>query len=177
MGKKIIIIYKSKTGFTEKYAHWIAESLHCDAVSFEKLNSSEITHYDTVIFGGGIHAGRINEIKFLEDNASLLLGKKIVVFATGATAAIPELIGKFEKDNIPQGMGITFFYFQSGINYERMHGKDRFLMGTLKTILKVKRNKTDTDRNTLNAIQNSYDYSNHSQIKYLCNFVNAIENI
>lgn len=27
---RILLIYKSKTGFTEKYANWITEELKCD---------------------------------------------------------------------------------------------------------------------------------------------------
>lgn len=55
---KKIVVYKSRTGFTEKYAHWIAEDLHCDAVSLEKISASQMSRYDVIIFGGGIHAGR-----------------------------------------------------------------------------------------------------------------------
>ena len=32
-----IVVYTSKTGFTEKYAKWIAEELQCEAVSLKKL--------------------------------------------------------------------------------------------------------------------------------------------
>jgi menaquinone-dependent protoporphyrinogen IX oxidase len=174
-GKKIIVIYKSKTGFTEKYAHWIVDDLQCDIVSLEKFSIAEMAQYDIVIFGGGIYEGRINGIKFVKNNISFLAGKIIIVFATGATAPIPEEIKRFEKDNIPQGMDITFFYFQSGMNYERVRGADRLLMGALKTVLKVKKNKSDIERGTLDAIQNSYDYSSHSKIKPLCNCINAIE--
>lgn len=170
-GKKIIVIYKSKTGFTEKYAHWIADDLQCDIVSLEKSIITGMAQYDIVIFGGGIHAGKIKGIKLFKNNISFIKDKKIIVFATGATAPIPEEIERFEKDNIPQGMDITFFYFQSGINYERMQGSDRLLMGVLKTVLKVKKNKSDTEQGTLDAIQNSYDYSNHSQIEPLCNYI------
>lgn len=31
-----LIIYKSKTGFTKRYATWIAEELHADLIPFEK---------------------------------------------------------------------------------------------------------------------------------------------
>jgi hypothetical protein len=174
-GKKIIVIYKSKTGFTEKYAHWIADDLQCDIVSLEKFSIAEIPRYDIVIFGGGIYAGRINGIKFVKNNISFSEGKKIIVFATGATAPMPEEIERFEKDNIPHGMDITFFYFQSGMNYERVHGTDRLLMGALKTVLKVKKNKSDIERGTLEAIQTSYDYSSRNQIKPLCDFINEIK--
>lgn len=49
-------------------------------------------------------------IKFIKNNISFFAGKKIIVFATGATAPIPEEVERFEKDNIPQRMDIAFFY-------------------------------------------------------------------
>ena len=86
---KSIVVYKSKTGFTEKYAQWIADDLHCDAVCLEKFSISEVARYDALIFGGGIHAGKINGIRFIRNNLPLFAGKKMIVFATGATAPIP----------------------------------------------------------------------------------------
>ena len=35
--KKIIVLYKSKTGFSKKYAHWIAETLNCDIASLDNF--------------------------------------------------------------------------------------------------------------------------------------------
>ena len=172
---KTIVVYKSKTGFTEKYAHWIAEALHCDIVCLEKFNIAKLAHYDVIILGGGIHAGRISGINFIKDNATSFTEKKIIVFATGATAPIPEEIERFRKDNIPQGMNIAFFYFQSGMNYARMNGTDRLMMTTLKTVLKLKKNKSAIEQGTMDAIRSSYDYSNSNQIEPLVNYINAIE--
>ncbi len=172
---KKVVVYKSKTGFTEKYAHWIAENLHCDAVCLERFVISEAAQYDVIIFGGGIHAGRINGIKFIKNNVLLLAKKKIIVFATGATPSISEEVERFRKDNIPDGMDIAFFYFQSGMNYARMGGADKLLMGMLKAVLSVKKSKSDIEQGTINAIENSYDYSSQSQIEPLINFVDTIQ--
>ena len=169
--KKIIVVYKSKSGFTKKYAQWIANDLHCDLVCLENCNITEIERYDVVIFGGGLHAGKINGIKFIQKKIPLLAGKEIIVFATGATAPIPEEIERFKKDNIPQDLDITFFYFQSGLKYASMSVTDKLLMGGLKTFLKAKKPKTDTEQGTLDSIQSSYDYSNHSQIGPLINYI------
>ncbi|HOE56241.1 MAG TPA: flavodoxin domain-containing protein [Bacillota bacterium] len=57
-GKKAIVIYKSKTGFTEKYANWIADDLQCDIVCLEEFNAAEISRYSIVVFGGGMHAAK-----------------------------------------------------------------------------------------------------------------------
>ncbi len=168
-----IIVYKSQTGFTEKYAHWIAEDLHCDIVSLEKFNFSKTSPYDVVIFGGGIHAGTINGIRYF-NNISSMKSKKIIVFATGATPAIPEEIERFRKANIPSGEDIAFFYFQSGMNYAKMRGTDKMMMGMLKAFLKLKKNKSDVEKGAADAIRDSYDCSDRNQILPLVNHVNAI---
>jgi hypothetical protein len=60
------------------------------------------------------------------------------------------------------------------MNYIKMHSADKLLMGALKTVLKVKKNKSDIEQGTLDAIQTSYDYSSRSQIDPLTSYVNAI---
>lgn len=172
---KKIVVYKSNTGFTEKYAHWIAEDLCCDAVRLEQISTSEMSQYDVVILGGGIHAGRINGIRYIKKNISSMKIKRIIIFATGATPAIPEEIERFRKTNIPYGKDIEFFYFQSGMNYTKMHGTDKMLIGMLKAFLKMKKSKSDVEKGTADAIQNSYDYSNRNQLTPLINYVNSIK--
>lgn len=36
MNRKILVIYLSKTGFTERYARWIGQALPCDLVPYQK---------------------------------------------------------------------------------------------------------------------------------------------
>jgi menaquinone-dependent protoporphyrinogen IX oxidase len=171
---KKVVVYKSKTGFTQKYAYWIAEDLHCEVINLEKFSISEADQYDIIIFGGGIHAGRINGIKFIQNNLSLLSNKKLIVFATGATPPIDKEVERFRQNNIPNTIDIAFFYFQSGMNYTRMGGTDKLLMGMLKAVLNAKKNKSDVEQGTIDAIQNSYDYSSQSQIEPLISYINAI---
>lgn len=174
---KIIVIYKSNTGFTKKYANWISQELRCDAVSLREISSVNLKQFDIVIFGGGIHAGRINGISFIKNNMFSLKEKKVIVFATGATAPIPNEIERFKNSNIPHNKNIAFFYFQSGLNYADMHGLDKVLMGLLKTALKMKKNKSESEQGTADAIQSSYDFSNRDQLEPLISFINELKNI
>lgn len=170
-----IVIYKSNTGFTEIYALWIAEELNCDVISLEKIKCSQLNQYSMVIFGGGIHAGSINGMRFLKNNLASMSNAKLIVFATGATPAIPEEIERFRKVNIPPDIDIAFFYFQSGMNYSRMHGSDKLMMGMLKAFLKMKRTKSDVERGAADAIQHSYDCSDRNQITPLINYIRTLE--
>jgi Flavodoxin len=168
-----VVVYKSKTGFTEKYARWIAEDLHCDAISMEEFKISQAAPYDVIVFGGAIHAGRIDGLNFILKHISQFSNKKLIVFATGATPPINEEVEKFRRSNFPNNLDIPFFYFQSGINYEKMRGLDKQLMKILKAVLKAKKDKSDIDQGTLDALQNSYDFSNRSFIEPLVCFINA----
>ena len=53
---KIIVVYKSKTGFSEQYAKWIQTALNCDIIPLNQLKTLE--GYDLVIYGAGLMAGR-----------------------------------------------------------------------------------------------------------------------
>lgn len=41
MNNKSLIIYKSKTGFTERFAEWICEELSCDMISYKENFTDE----------------------------------------------------------------------------------------------------------------------------------------
>ena len=51
-----IIIYKSKYGSTETYAHWIAEALSCEMRDAKSVKIDDLLKYDTIIYGGGLYA-------------------------------------------------------------------------------------------------------------------------
>ena len=84
---------------------------------------------------------------------------------------IEEEIKKVRKDNSLDD--IDFFYFQGGLNYEKMGIMDRVLMTGLKGFLRFKRNKTQMEQITCEAIKSSYDNSSQEQIRPLVEFVNA----
>ena len=91
---KILIIYKSKTGFTKKYAEWIREETDAEIIPFKRKNKVSLNLYDTIIFGAPFHAGKISGLNWLKKKLPELKNKKIIVFATGASPAQDEEIKK-----------------------------------------------------------------------------------
>lgn len=82
---KTIVVYESVYGHTEQYAQWIAKALACDVRKAEGITDQALEAYDTVIFGGPIYAGRIKGIKWLQEHAKTLAGKRLLLFTTGMT--------------------------------------------------------------------------------------------
>lgn len=137
---KTVVIYKSKTGYTKKYAEWIAEGLVADIFEVSKVTENILRNYDTVIYGGSLHAVGINGIRFIIQNIDKLKDKKVVVFATGASPSRKDAIIEVKNKNFTseQQKLIQFYYLRGGFDYKKLKAFDKMLMLLLKW--KLKRN-------------------------------------
>jgi len=174
---KAIVIYKSKTGFTKKYAEWIAKDLLADIFEISKVNIDMLTEYDTLIYGGSLYAVGINGVKLIKQNIDTLKDKKLVVFATGASPPREEVINEVRNKNFTaeQQKYIKFFYFRGGFNYSKLNLFDKFLMTLLKWKIKNKKKDTlTTDEIGMLAIyEKSVDFTKKEHITAIINYVNT----
>ena len=70
--KRTLVIYKSNNGFVKKYAKWISQALSADMIEVSKANPSKLSFYDTMIYGGSLHAVGIIGLKFVKKNLDKL---------------------------------------------------------------------------------------------------------
>lgn len=159
---KGIVVYKSKTGFTKRYATWIANQLEWEMVSIEDFYNKSVEVYDCIIFGSRVHAGKVDGLKKVK---ALIRGnakRKLIVFATGGTPiAVTDRINQiweasFTSEELEQ---IPHFYMQSGLNYDEMGTTDRVIMKALARFLGKKEHKNQEDVGCEQAIGSSYDIS------------------
>ena len=47
--ERIVVIYKSKSGFSPKYAEWIAQALGCPMLENKGLTLTDLEPWDTII--------------------------------------------------------------------------------------------------------------------------------
>lgn len=162
-----VVVYTSETGFTKKYAGWIAEELKCAAMEIKDWKKQKPSDYQTVIYGGGFYAGSIKGLKKVKEQMRAYPDVKLIVFATGATPAeSKEIIQKAmdanfteeEKKNIPA------FYFQSGLNYENMGVKYKIMMKMFAKMMKKKADKTPEEQLMAEMLTHSFDYSKKENI-------------
>lgn len=177
---KKVVVYKSKTGFTKRYAEWIAEELSCDCFDYEKTSKSILQKYNYIIFGSRIHAGKIDGLKKFKSEYVDNTMSKLLVFATGGTPQIEKNVidsiwkasfSEIDLENIPH------FYMQGGLNYEKMGFADRMVMKSLAKMLKMKANKNSVENGTEQAIGSSYDCSSREQIMPLIQYIKLQEQI
>lgn len=164
---KAIIIYNSKTGFTERYAGWLAKQLNCETVRYRDRNKTDLIEYDTVIYAGSVHAGLIRGLKWFKKQLPLLEGKKKIVLAVGAMPAGEEMAANVASANFTQEeLGdIRLFYLPGGLCYEKMGVFDRLFMKLFRKMLASRKNPSAEEAETAKAISHSYDIADRAYLE------------
>lgn len=54
MPMKTIVIYTSQTGFTKRYAEWIAEATQADCFDLSAAKKKDLATYEAIIFVVGL---------------------------------------------------------------------------------------------------------------------------
>ena len=169
---EIIIYYNSKTGFTKKYADWIAEELKCSILPYRDFIKNAPNKNSIVIFGSRLHAGKI---EYLNKVKSCFADKQnLIVFVTGATPAAETTViekmweANFTNDEIKI---IPHFYLQSGLNYAKLGFIDRNIMKIVSKLVDGKKNKNETENGFSQAIKTSHDISSREYITPLLKYI------
>jgi menaquinone-dependent protoporphyrinogen IX oxidase len=173
---KILVAYKSKTGFTEKYARWIAEELKADIFDYHKVKQSKLERYDIIIYGGSLHAVGIIGVKIITQNLNKLKDKKVIVFAVGASPFRQEVIKKVRDENFSKEEQeyIKFYYLRGGFNYNKLPLWDKILMKLLQMKLKRKKILTPDDKGLLNAYKKPVDFTWKGNIAEIVSYVQSL---
>lgn len=161
---KKIVVYQSGTGFTAKYAGWIAEELGCEAKEYKKVSKGELEEYDMVIYGGWLMANMVvgyNKIK----EQSL---KNVVVFGVGMSVPGEQLTATIaEQNKIPAE---KLFYFEGGYNPKKVGFFKKLMMNMIKKSIEQKAEKTEADLHMLETFQGA-DNTNRQAIRPLVELV------
>lgn len=135
--QKTGVIYCSKTGFTRKYAEWLAEALGCEAIPYHQAVKTNWTDCDTVIFASWFHAGRIQKLDWFKRLP--LTGKARIVAAVGAMPAdAPEVQAALRSNFADDWAQFRVFYLPGGLCYEKMGAADRALMAIFRRMVRQK---------------------------------------
>lgn len=169
---RTVVIYYSKTGFTERYAKWISEELACESVSYENKDSIRLDQYDRILFGGGFHAGKINGLKWLKEKLPQLQEREVIVFATGAMPPEAPDVERAMRANftVEQWDQIKTFYLWGGLCYEKMSFGDRLMMAVFRKILKAQ-----GQAEMLQVVSSSYDRTSKDCLTPLLRYCNEVD--
>lgn len=164
---KTIVIYNSKTGFTKRYAHWIADATGADCLELSEVKKKNLTAYEAIIFGGWACAGGISKLSWFKGNIDTWADKKLIVFCVGASPMDSPDIESSLKHNFTESQWekLHVFYCPGGLNYEKMSTPSKLMMKMFIKALKAKKDKTQADEEMIKIISSSYDISDKKYIE------------
>ena len=136
-----VIIYKSKTGHTERYARMLSKELNIPCYSY---NDAKVSENDEIIFLSYIYAYKIMGL------SKILKRYKVkVVIAVGALGYSKDYLNTLKDVN---NIKLPFFYLRGGIDYSKLNFFfSKFLPVIGKDIAK-------DDKELLNLFKNGGDF-------------------
>lgn len=175
---KGLIIYSSTTGFTEKYAKWLAEKLQADLLTINEATKKPDTFfevYEALVYGGWALAGKIHKSKWFLDRLEHWKGKRLALFCVGASPSenVEEVREALSQVLTPkQAQYAKVFYCPGGLNYERMPITYRMAMRTFAFVMKRK-HPEDTKMHRI--LSTSYDNSDPVHLDPIVEYLTITE--
>ena len=158
---KKLVVYQSSTGFTAKYATWIAKALSCEARELKRVKMQEVAECDCIIFGGGIMGGMITGL----DKIQKMNPKQLIVFAVGASSESEENLDNLRKQNHLEQ--VPLYYFEGGLAFEKMSFFPKTMLKMMGKSVAKKENKTPQEEEMAKLFAGSFDHSDEAKIKPL----------
>ncbi len=164
---KIVVIYNSQTGFTKRYAEWIAEATGADCLELSAAKKKDLTAYEAIVFGGWACAGGISKIGWFKGNIDKWADKKLIAFCVGGSPIEnPEIEAALNQNfNESERKRVKTFYCPGGFNYEKMSAPSKLMMKMFIKMLKAKKDKTEAEQVMVKMISSSYDISDKKYIE------------
>jgi menaquinone-dependent protoporphyrinogen IX oxidase len=174
---KKVVIYKSISGFTKKYAEWIAQELRADLLGVKKIDIDILLKYDTIIYGGSLHAVGISGANIIKNNLNELRDKNIIIFTTGASPPKESTISEVRDCNfsLEEQKQIQFYYFRGGFDFNKLNLINKILMTLFKWRIQLKRDKTSDEKGMLAAYSKPVDFTKKENIKELLEYVRSLK--
>jgi menaquinone-dependent protoporphyrinogen IX oxidase len=174
---KAIVLYRSLSGFTKRYAEWIAEDLGADLYDCRERGIRPLSDYDLVVHCGSLHRGGINGIEVVKRNLVALAGKRVVVLVVGGSAnregiAEEVLAANFTEE---QRMRVRLFYLRGGFDLRKLNMKNRILMALkIRQLRKKEAESLEADeRDLLAAYANPADVTDRAGIRPLVDYARS----
>ncbi len=123
-----LILYSSRGGTALAYAERLSGMRDCDIMEAKDAKLTQLRAYETIIWMGGVYAGRIEGLETLQKYHKKLTDQRLAIFAIGAA------VDEFEaKIDLPGELSeIPLFYGRGRWNLKSMGWKDQMMIGMLR---------------------------------------------
>ena len=173
---KTLIVYTSQTGFTKRYADWLAEELQADVMTLEEAKKQDTQYFDTadvIIYGGWAMGGKIVNCEWFTQRIPDWKEKKLVLFCVGASPnENPEVdVALHNALTDEERKYANAFYCQGGISYEKMKLPMKLAMKAFASMVRKKKDATEQEKIMGEMLSKSYDIADKMYINPIVDYV------
>ena len=164
---KTLVLFTSQTGFTKRYAEWIADRMRADIFDLKDVQKNDdgfFAQYGSIVYAGWVMAGKVAKANWFLDRSRNWTDKQLVLVAVGGgTIDAPETDAAMKALlTEEQSSYIKTFYCQGGFNYEMMNVPSKLAMKAFVGALKKSRDARSRE------LAASFDHScDMSDIKFI----------
>ena len=172
----LYVVYKSISGFTKRYAQWLAEELKAECYELTAFRNIGVQENDTVLYGGSMHAVGINGFQEIKKQLAKKRIKQLIVFAVGASPKIQGLEDEIIEANFTaqDKQNIRLFYLRGGFDYSKLDFKNKVLMKLLQIKLRMKKVRTSDEQGMLAAYTKPLDVAKKENIYEIVEYTKTI---
>lgn len=172
---KAVVIYTSQTGFTKRYAEWLAEAADADCLELSDAKEKELSAYDAIIFGGWARAGGISGLDWFKGKLDRWASKRLAVFCVGASPVDSPDVAVALRRNFSDAERerVKAFYCPGGIDYERLPVPSRLLLRAFAAAMRSKRDKSEAERVMAEMLSSSYDISDRRYLEPILQYLES----
>ncbi|MFP3903026.1 MAG: flavodoxin domain-containing protein [Armatimonadota bacterium] len=125
-----LVAYESRYGSTQQYAEWIADEAGVDVRPVDELDIEALDGYDTIVFGGWIHAGKLRGADFIQKHWDVLQGKCVAVFSVSGKPPESDDVQKALENALPEPIcdEVECFSIPGRLIYNNLRLVDRLLV-------------------------------------------------
>ena len=112
--EQTLVVYSSETGFTQRFALCIAQTLHCEMIDVQFLTASDLKNRSLVIYGGHLVGNKVLGLKSFYRQFKEDLPEQFIVFGSGVVrreSVNCQQIAQYQQEHECQ---CTRFYYLQG---------------------------------------------------------------
>lgn len=180
--RNVAVVYCSQTGFTKRYAEWLAEELGCTAIPYARRSGIDLSKTDMLVFCSWFHAASIKGTTWLKRAMREHPALQVAVLATGATPMPCDVCSASEVEEAFSRVfpaadypGLPHFYCQGGFDYNRLGVPDKIAM---KAFFKMNAKAAETDPKAaemLRVMGDGFDGTRRAYLEPVLAYVRGLE--
>ena len=127
--KKILVLYTSSCGSTERYANDIAHAVDAEVMPLKKFKWKNIDDYQIVVFGGWVNNGAIQDIDdFLYDYENRLADKDVLIFSCGMSVPTEDGRKELIDRNYLSPYHVRYYQVRGSFDFSKLKFMQKMIM-------------------------------------------------